>query len=50
MASQTRTPNAESRLLAALAHGSVMVQGLGLLVGVDMNERDSSRYAAFQAA
>lgn len=41
----------ESRLLAALAHGSVVSQGLGLLVGVlvYINQRDISRYAAFQA-
>ena len=51
MASQTQTPNVESRLLAALAHGSVVAQGLGLLVGVVVytNQRDRSRYAAFQA-
>ena len=43
--------NTENRLLAALAHGSVVVQGFGILVGVlvYINQRDKSRYAAFQA-
>ena len=43
--------NAESRLLAALAHGSVVAQGVGILVGVlvYINQRDKSRFAAFQA-
>ena len=43
--------NTENRLLAALAHGSVVAQGLGILVGVVVyvTQRDKSRYAAFQA-
>lgn len=42
--------SAESRLLAALAHGSVVTQGLGILVGVIVytRQRNRSRYAAFQ--
>ena len=41
----------ENRLLAALAHGSVVAQGIGILVGVlvYITQRDKSRYAAFQA-
>ena len=40
----------ENRLLAALAHGSVVTQGLGILVGVFVyiSQRDKSRYVAFQ--
>ena len=40
----------ESRLLAALAHGSVVAQGIGILVGVVVyiTQREKSRYAAFQ--
>ena len=43
--------NTETRLLAALAHGSVFAQGIGILVGVlvYINQRDKSRYASFQA-
>lgn len=43
--------NTEHRLLAALAHGSIVAQGVGILVGVlvYINQRDKSRYAAFQA-
>jgi uncharacterized Tic20 family protein len=41
----------ENRLLAALAHGSVVAQGIGILVGVlvYITQRDKSRFAAFQA-
>ena len=41
----------ENRLLAALAHGSAVTQGIGILVGilVYITQRDKSRYAAFQA-
>ena len=41
----------ENRLLAALAHGSVFAQGIGILVGVlvYITQRDRSCYAAFQA-
>lgn len=40
----------ENRLLAALTHGSVVTQGLGILVGVVVyiTQREKSRYAAFQ--
>jgi uncharacterized Tic20 family protein len=43
--------NVENRLLAALAHGSVAAQGVGILVGilVFITQREKSRYAAFQA-
>lgn len=51
MSDNHEIPNTENRLLAALAHGSVVVQGLGLLVGVlvYITQREKSRYAAFQA-
>ncbi|RPJ37755.1 MAG: hypothetical protein EHM21_17795, partial [Chloroflexi bacterium] len=41
----------ENRLLAALAHGAVITQGLGLLAGVIVyvTQREKSRWAAFQA-
>ncbi len=44
-------PDQESRLLAALAHGSIVAQGLGILIGVliYITQRDKSRYAALQA-
>jgi uncharacterized Tic20 family protein len=40
----------ENRLLAALAHGCVVTQYLGILVGVVVyiTQREKSRYAAFQ--
>lgn len=43
--------NVENRLLAALAHGSVAAQGVGILVGVlvFITQREKSRFAAFQA-
>lgn len=43
--------SAEARLLAALAHVSIVVQGVGLVVGmfVYVNQREKSRFAAFQA-
>jgi uncharacterized Tic20 family protein len=42
--------SAEDRLLAALAHGSVVTQGFGILVGVVVyiTQREKSRYVAFQ--
>jgi len=45
------TVNTENRLLAALAHASVVAQGVGILVGVVVyvTQRDKSRFAAFQA-
>ncbi len=41
----------ENRLLAALAHGSIILQGMGMLVGVlvYITQREKSRFAAFQA-
>jgi uncharacterized membrane protein len=41
----------EARLLAAVAHGSIVAQGLGLVVGilVYINQREKSRWTAFQA-
>ena len=51
MSDNRETLTTENRLLAALAHGSVVIQGVGLLVGVlvYVTQRDKSRYAAFQA-
>ncbi|HEY89223.1 MAG TPA: DUF4870 domain-containing protein [Thermoflexia bacterium] len=47
---QPEDKSTESRLLAALAHGSITTQGLGILVGVlvYITQRDKSRYMAFQ--
>jgi uncharacterized Tic20 family protein len=47
----SEAPSTENRLLAALAHGSVIVQGIGIIVGVlvYINQREKSRFAAFQA-
>ena len=47
----TETISTENRLLAALAHGSIFAQGVGILVGVIVyiTQRDKSHYAAFQA-
>jgi len=44
------TRSTENRLLAALAHGAVATQGIGILVGVVVyvTQRDKSHYAAFQ--
>jgi hypothetical protein len=41
----------ENRLLAALAHGSIVAQGIGILVGVFIyiTQREKTRYVAFQA-
>jgi len=46
----SKNKNTENRLLAALAHGSVVAQGIGILVGVlvYITQRDKSHYAAFQ--
>ena len=51
MSDNREVPNTENRLLAALAHGSVVMRGLGLLVGVVIyvTQREKSRFAAFQA-
>ena len=42
----------EARLLAALAHGSAVAQGIGILVGVlvYVTQRDKSRFAAFHVS
>ena len=47
----SEAPSTENRLLAALAHGSVIVQGIGIIVGVlvYINQREKSRFTAFQA-
>jgi len=49
MAEQTHP--SESRLLGALAHAAIIVQGVGIIAGilVYINQRDKSRFAAFQA-
>jgi hypothetical protein len=41
----------ENRLLAALSHGSIVAQGVGILVGVVVyvTQREKSHYAAFQS-
>ncbi len=51
MSQHESTPGVEARLLAALAHGSIVIQGLGILVGVVvyLTQREKSRYAALQA-
>jgi uncharacterized Tic20 family protein len=52
MIDETHTqPDQESRLLAALAHGSAIAQGIGLVVGLTiyLTQREKSRYAASQA-
>lgn len=50
MAENIGRSESEGRLLAALAHGSIVAQGLGVIVGVlvYVTQRDKSRYAAFQ--
>jgi uncharacterized Tic20 family protein len=52
MTDELRTqPDQESRLLAALAHGSAIAQGIGLVVGLTiyLTQREKSRFAASQA-
>jgi hypothetical protein len=51
MSQQPSAPTTEARLLAALAHGSIVIQGLGILIGVVVyvTQREKSRYAALQA-
>lgn len=51
MSQKEEVRTTENRLLAALAHGAVITQGLGLLAGVIVyvNQREKSRWAAFQA-
>ena len=43
--------NTENRLLAAVTHFSIIVQGTGILLGVFIyvSQRENSRYVAFQA-
>lgn len=43
-------PSTEERLMAAIAHGSVVASGLGILVGVVvwLTQREKSAYAARQ--
>lgn len=42
--------SSEDRLLAALAHGSIVIQGVGILVGIFLylTRREKSRFVAFQ--
>lgn len=51
MSKKNETITTENRLLAALAHGSILAQGLGLLVGVliYITQREKSHYTALQA-
>lgn len=51
MAEHNEQIKVESRLLAALAHGSIILQGMGMLVGVlvYVTQREKARFAAFQA-
>lgn len=51
MENQTAMSEKEERLLSALAHGSIVAQGLGILVGVVLyvTQRDRSKRVAFQA-
>jgi uncharacterized membrane protein len=51
MAEQAQELSTENRLLAALAHGSIVAQGLGLIAGIliYINQREKSPYVAFQA-
>lgn len=43
-------PNLDERLMAAIAHGSIVANGLGILVGVVvwLTQREKSAYAAGQ--
>jgi uncharacterized Tic20 family protein len=51
MDNQTPMSDQEERILSALAHGSIVAQGLGILVGVVLyvTQRDRSKRVAFQA-
>lgn len=51
MSEKTHELALEERLLAAIAHGSVITQGMGIAVGilVYITQRDKSKFAAFQA-
>jgi uncharacterized Tic20 family protein len=51
MEHQAAMSEREERLLSALAHGSIVAQGLGILVGVLLyvTQRDRSKRVAFQA-
>nr|MBN1229574.1 DUF4870 domain-containing protein [Anaerolineae bacterium] len=50
MAEEARM-DTENRLLAALAHGSIMAQGLGVVAGIViyLTQREKSRFVALQA-
>ena len=45
------SPSQDDRIMAALAHGSALVLGMGIIAGVVIwaTQKDRSRYAAFQA-
>jgi uncharacterized Tic20 family protein len=51
MASNTPLSQKEERLLSALAHGSAILSGLGILIGVVLfvTQRERSKWVAFQA-
>jgi uncharacterized Tic20 family protein len=51
MDNYTPMSDKEERILSALAHGSIVAQGLGILVGVVLyvTQRDRSERVAFQA-
>lgn len=44
-------PSRDDRLMAALAHSSVLILGVGIIAGVTIwaTQKDRSRYAGFQA-
>jgi uncharacterized Tic20 family protein len=44
-------PSRDDRIMAALAHGSALILGIGIIAGVVIwvTQKDRSRYAAFQA-
>lgn len=51
MTEQSNELTFEQKLLAALAHGSIVAQGLGVVAGIVIyvNQREKSRWTAFQA-
>ena len=51
MSSTNEHSNAENRILAAISHGSIVAQGVGVLVGVViyLNQREKSRFVANQS-
>ncbi|MEJ2209819.1 MAG: DUF4870 domain-containing protein [Anaerolineae bacterium] len=46
-----RQPNQEERIMAALAHGSVVLFGMGIVAAIVLwvTQKEKSRYVAFQA-